>query len=217
MAEPIRSCLRIAHSRDFGAVPVQTDVADKVEEAVGVFRDLGHHVTLVPGGPPDLGTYWGLAYAQFLDRWIGERIAERQADVTKTLIRWIEAARATTPAEWGRYARGRVDVIKWFARIFADYDVLLTPTVPCDPPPARGPLPTQIGEVPLPAAGLTAFTMPINFACLPAATVRAGLSRAGLPVGLQIVAPRGSDDLVLCAARAFEERRPWHPEWPALQ
>jgi aspartyl-tRNA(Asn)/glutamyl-tRNA(Gln) amidotransferase subunit A len=132
------------------------------------------------------------------------------------LVKWIEAARAMNPREWGRHARLRTEVVRWFANIFAEFDLLLTPTVPCDPPPAGGPLPTQIGGVPLPAAGLTAFTLPINFACLPAATVRAGLSRAGLPVGLQIVAPRGRDDLVLRVARAFEERRPWHPAWPAM-
>ena len=47
-------------------------------------------------------------------------------------------------------------------------------------------------------------------------SVRAGFSRAGLPVGLQIVGPRHRDDLVLQAARAFERARPWQTDWPAL-
>jgi Asp-tRNA(Asn)/Glu-tRNA(Gln) amidotransferase A subunit family amidase len=216
LAEPIGSRLRMAYSPDFGRVPVQTDVAESVEQAVGIFRELGHTVTRAQGGPPDLGIYWGLSYAQFLDSWIGERIANREADVTRTLVRWMEGSRATTPAEWGRHARARTEVVEWFARLFTDCDVLLTPAVPCDPPAAGGPLPTHIGNVELPAGGLAAFTMPISFACLPAATVRAGLSRAGLPVGLQIVGPRGSDDLVLRVARVFEERRPWHPNWPVF-
>jgi aspartyl-tRNA(Asn)/glutamyl-tRNA(Gln) amidotransferase subunit A len=45
-------------------------------------------------------------------------------------------------------------------------------------------------------------------------TVRAGLSRAGLPVGLQIVAPQHRDDRALMLAYAFESARPWHPHWP---
>ena len=64
------------------------------------------------------------------------------------------------------------------------------------------------------SAGVASFTIPFNLSWHPAATVRAGLSRAGLPIGLQIVGPRHRDDLVLQAARAFERERPWHPEWP---
>jgi aspartyl-tRNA(Asn)/glutamyl-tRNA(Gln) amidotransferase subunit A len=215
--EPIARRLRIAYSRDLGSVPVQTDVAAKVEEAVAAFRELGHDVVPIEGGPPDLGLFWGLSYAAYLDRWIGEEIAARQSDVTRILVKLIEAARGTTPAEWGRHARLRTDVVRWFANIFAAHDVLLTPTVPCDPPAAKGPLPTHIGQRALPMVGLAAFTMPVNFAALPAATVRAGSSRAGLPVGLQIVGPRGSDDCVLRVARAFEKHRPWHPDWPVAR
>ena len=216
LAASLAGRLRIAYSRDFGNVPVQTDVADVVEEAVGAIRELGHEVTVQEGCPPDLGAYWALACGEYLDRWIGEDIARRQNEVTHTLVRWIEAARATSAAEWGRYARVRADLVAWFANVFATHDVLLTPTVPCDPPPAGGPLPTQIGESPLPQGGVAAFTMPVSFACLPAASVRAGFSRAKLPVGLQIVGPRGRDDLVLSVARQFEQQRPWHPAWPVI-
>jgi aspartyl-tRNA(Asn)/glutamyl-tRNA(Gln) amidotransferase subunit A len=46
--------------------------------------------------------------------------------------------------------------------------------------------------------------------------VRAGFSKAKLPVGLQIVAERHRDDLVLQAAHAFERARPWADVWPRL-
>jgi aspartyl-tRNA(Asn)/glutamyl-tRNA(Gln) amidotransferase subunit A len=109
-----------------------------------------------------------------------------------------------------------MDAVRWFAGIFAEHDLLLTPTIPCDPPPARGPLPAKIGRAELPASGIAAFTLPVNMAWIPAATVRAGLSRARLPVGLQLIGPRGADDRVLRAARRFERERPWHPDWPVL-
>lgn len=213
--EPLAGALRIAYSRDFGAVPVQADVADRVEGAVDRFRRLGHRVTDIPGGPPDLGMYWRLLRARHLDRWIGHRIAGREDQVTRAVVQAIEAARAAAPAYWGEQARARMAVVRWFARVFAAHDLLVTPTVPCDPPPARGPLPARVGEVPLPDSGVAAFTLPVNFAGLPAATVRAGRSRAGLPVGLQIIGPRDADDLVLRAARAFERAQPW-VDWPRL-
>jgi Asp-tRNA(Asn)/Glu-tRNA(Gln) amidotransferase A subunit family amidase len=214
LTEPLGAKLRVAYSRDFGGVPVQADVSEVVEQAVSTFRELGHRVAALQGGPPDLGTYWGLALARSLDEQMGDAIAAREQDVTRTLIKWIEAARGASPAFWGEQARARMSAVRWFAGVFADHDILLTPTVPCDPPPAKGPVPTTVGDAPLPPAGLAAFTMPANLAWLPAATVRAGLSRAGLPVGLQIIAPRGADDLVLRVARAFERHRPWHPDWP---
>lgn len=61
--------------------------------------------------------------------------------------------------------------------------------------------------------GVASFTVPFNLSLHPAATVRVGFSRAGLPVGMQIVGPRHRDDLVRQVARAFECERPWHPDW----
>ena len=57
-----------------------------------------------------------------------------------------------------------------------------------------------------------AYTYPFNFTGHPAASVPAGLTDAGLPCGLQIVAPRHRDDLVLRASYAYEQARPF----PAL-
>ena len=50
----------------------------------------------------------------------------------------------------------------------------------------------------------------------PAATVPAGFTRDGLPVGLQIIGRHLDDALVLRASAAFEQARPWADTWPAL-
>jgi aspartyl-tRNA(Asn)/glutamyl-tRNA(Gln) amidotransferase subunit A len=62
--------------------------------------------------------------------------------------------------------------------------------------------------------GVACFTIPFNLSRHPAATLRVGLSRLGLPIGMQIVGPRHQEDLVLRAALAFQRERPWHPDWP---
>jgi aspartyl-tRNA(Asn)/glutamyl-tRNA(Gln) amidotransferase subunit A len=46
--------------------------------------------------------------------------------------------------------------------------------------------------------------------------VRAGLTDSGLPCGLQIVAERHREDLVLQASYAYEQARPWNNKWPAI-
>ena len=60
----------------------------------------------------------------------------------------------------------------------------------------------------------TPYTYPFNLTQQPAASVPAGLTQAGLPVGLQIVGRRGEDHLVLRAARAVERALPF-PAWRA--
>ena len=61
---------------------------------------------------------------------------------------------------------------------------------------------------------MVAFTYPFNMSGHPACSVRAGFSDNDLPVGLQIVGGRHRDDLVLQAAYAYEQARPWNDVWP---
>jgi len=119
-----------------------------------------------------------------------------------------------TPEAWGRSAALRAQLNDWCAQTFDQFDLIVTPTVPYDPPPAKGPFPSETDGRPQAFAGVASFTIPFNLSGHPAASVRAGLSKAGLPIGMQIVGPRHRDDLVLQVARAFERERPWHPHWP---
>jgi Asp-tRNA(Asn)/Glu-tRNA(Gln) amidotransferase A subunit family amidase len=66
-----------------------------------------------------------------------------------------------------------------------------------------------------PGGGI-AFTYPFNFSGNPAVSLRAGLSRDRLPVGLQLVAPRLREDLLLQVSHQYEQLRPWKDEWPSI-
>jgi aspartyl-tRNA(Asn)/glutamyl-tRNA(Gln) amidotransferase subunit A len=59
------------------------------------------------------------------------------------------------------------------------------------------------------------FTYPFNMTGQPAASVPAGFTRDGLPIGLQIVGRRFDDAGVLRAAAAFERARPWADRRPS--
>jgi aspartyl-tRNA(Asn)/glutamyl-tRNA(Gln) amidotransferase subunit A len=52
------------------------------------------------------------------------------------------------------------------------------------------------------------FSYPFNITRQPAASIPCGLTRDGLPIGLQIVGPLYAEDRVLRAARAFEQTQP---------
>ncbi|NKY88456.1 amidase [Nocardia veterana] len=82
------------------------------------------------------------------------------------------------------------------------HDVLITPTMPitafdagCDVPPG-----SSMDSWPQ----WTPFTYPFNLTQQPAISIPAGRTAAGMPVGLQIVGPRHSDDFVLALARFAE-------------
>jgi aspartyl-tRNA(Asn)/glutamyl-tRNA(Gln) amidotransferase subunit A len=60
------------------------------------------------------------------------------------------------------------------------------------------------------------FTFPFNFTGQPAATVPAGFTQDGLPIGLQIVGRRLDDALVLRASAAYEAAAPWRDRWPPV-
>jgi len=184
-----------------------------VADAAGVFETLGHAVEIVKGGPPPLGRDWGLVNSFEAAGMLAEYLPEREDDFGRTFIWGVKQGWRMTPERWAVAQKRREELNRWCAEIFERFDLLLTPTLPFDPPPAKGPFPEEIDGRKLPDAGAGAFTIPFNLSWHPAASVRAGLSRAGLPVGLQIVAPRHRDDRVLQAAWAFEQVRPWQ-EWP---
>jgi aspartyl-tRNA(Asn)/glutamyl-tRNA(Gln) amidotransferase subunit A len=214
LEHPLARGLRLGFSPDFGRVVVQSDVAAVVEDAARTFERMGHTLVTLRDVPPDLSAFWGGLGAWEAASRLGAIAEERAPDLGRSFLKGMLAAKEITPAWWGEMARARSEGVAWCARAFADCDLLLTPTVPYDPPPAGGPFPTETEGRLQPSASVASFTILFNMSWNPAATVRAGLSRAGFPVGLQIVGPVQRDDLVLQAARAFERERPWHPHWP---
>jgi aspartyl-tRNA(Asn)/glutamyl-tRNA(Gln) amidotransferase subunit A len=211
---PMAGGLRIGYSQDLGYAVVQSDVAAVVEDAVKVLGKLGHTVEQVEGGPPLAVSEWGLLGSFEIAAELLPLLPDHEQEFGRAFIAGVKYASNMSAKSWGEAAIKREQVNAWCAEIFARYDLLVTPTVPYDPPPAKGPFPEEIDGRKQVPAGAAAFTIPFNLSWHPAATVRAGLSELGLPVGLQIVGPRHRDDLVLQAACAFEKERPWHPSWP---
>jgi len=214
LAESLPSGTRFGWSPDLGYAVVQSDVAAVAEEAARVFEKLGHRLVSIAGGPPQLGREWGQLGSFELRAQLDEQLPARRGLIGRGLLQGLEASGAIDARSWGEMARKRAQLNVWCAELFEQVDFLLTPTVPFDPPPAKGPFPRETEGRRQRATAVASFTIPFNLSWHPAATVRAGLSRRGLPVGLQIVGPRHRDERVLQAALAFERERPWHPHWP---
>ena len=130
-------------------------------------------------------------------------------DVTLFVRRGLEATESWTLSRFATTMRRREQLQADCARIFAEVDVLLLPTTAVPAFDADGPPPDEIAGLPAGAGMVTPFTMLANLCWNPAISVPAGQSIDGLPVGLQIMAPRHRDELPLRLARIFEAERPW--------
>lgn len=92
---------------------------------------------------------------------------------------------------------------------FREVDVLVTPVLPCDPPPAEG---DDVEAYRARVRTLGRCTRPFNYLGLPSVVLPCGLSAAGMPVALQIVARPFEEALALRAARGFERARAFAQE-----
>jgi Asp-tRNA(Asn)/Glu-tRNA(Gln) amidotransferase A subunit family amidase len=100
-------------------------------------------------------------------------------------------------------------------RLFETVDLLLMPVSPSLPVEWGVEDLDHLGERRLIRDVVLPVTSPLNLAGVPACAVRGGFDDSGLPIGLQLVGPRGSDATVLAAAGAFfgatadlQQRRP---------
>jgi len=120
----------------------------------------------------------------------------------------------------GKAREQRKHVYEVMYQYFKDYDILITPTLPC-PAIKPGWLETgttfpSIGKKTLSIMSWMTYTYPFNMTGLPAASIPSGWSNSGLPIGMQIVGKRYDERTVLQVSKAFEEVSPWQEKRPKL-
>ncbi len=207
--------LRIAFSADLGYVEIDPEIGAIVRGAMKAFEDAGARVVEKNPGfenvEPIFRTHWFSGAAAMM-RNIPK---EKRKLVDPGLLEVAEQGEKIGAAELLDAQMKRGGLGAHMNLFHCDYDLLVTPTLPIAAFDAGE-------EYPGAKAGMhwtdwTPFTYPFNLTQQPAASVPCGLTRAGLPVGLQIVGPKYADALVLRASRAFEVARPFAaPDLEAL-
>ena len=100
-------------------------------------------------------------------------------------------------------------------KVFESIDVLITPTTPV-PAPTIAELKENPDLLRPRELLLLRNTRPVNVWGLPAISVPCGFTTAGLPIGLQIIAPHWRENRVLQLACAYEQATDWHRRSPRL-
>lgn len=194
--------LRVAYSPDLGGqVPVASEVAAAVRRAVDQLVALGAHVEEVdPGFTLPLDPFHVLWFSGAA-RATQHFTEEQRERMDPGLREACEEGLRYSAVDYLAAVDARMALGKHMGVFHEKYDLLVTPTMPD----------TAFGigrEVPEGApyrrwTGWTPFTYPFNLTQQPAASVPCGMDSAGLPIGVQLVAARHADALVLRASHAL--------------
>jgi aspartyl-tRNA(Asn)/glutamyl-tRNA(Gln) amidotransferase subunit A len=131
---------------------------------------------------------------------------EQQAVADPDLVAQAELGRQQTALQVQQLNLRRGALGSQMRQFMQRFDLLLTPSVSI---PAFDARPAGQGPMtPETMLGWTPFSYPFNLTQQPAITLPCGLTRDGLPIGVQLVGPMFGDALVLRAARAFESAVP---------
>lgn len=207
--------------------PLHSDCIDAVRSAAALLEGLGHNVEI---GFPD-----ALSDASFTPRFMAMWATNMALGIKKMgaalgrdltaeevePVNWAQAEFAASvsgveyAAALGAVAEYRRKVQSWWAD---GWDLLLTPTL-SEPPTRIGEHDAQPGD---PMAGMkraaafVSFTPPFNASGQPAISVPLHWNDAGLPIGVQLVAAYGRDDLLLNVAAQLEQAHPWAHRTPPI-
>ena len=198
--------LRIAYSPTLGYAKVHPEIAAAVDAAVAELIALGAHVEPVdPGFDDPLEITTGLWFAGAWTIWNGLDAAQ-QAVADPDLRAEAMLGERLSSLEVQRLHLRRGALGSQMRQFMQHWDLLVTPAVAVPAFDAR-----PAGHTPVTPAdllGWTPFSYPFNLTQQPACTIPCGLTKDGLPIGLQFVGPMFGDALVLRAARAYEGVRP---------
>ena len=217
--------LKIGVCKAFGGENLQPEISLAMDDTLKIYKDAGAEIVDLTFETLDfaLSAYYIIASAEAssnLARYDGVRYGVR-AEEYKDLVDMYTKTRTQGFGDevkrrimLGTYALSsgyydayykkamqvRTLIMAEYKRVFGECDFLITPTTPST---AFG-----IGEKtgnPLDMYLADLFTVPINIAGIPAISIPVGLDKAGLPIGLQLVGPALSEDVLLRGAYALEQ------------
>ncbi|WP_408960562.1 amidase [Natrinema sp. 74] len=219
--------LSVAFSPDLGVYDVEDTVLSTVEDVLETLRGAGataERVDIDFGIPFDvlLESYNALlnpslsAAVEGIEREMGiDLLGEHRDELSPQVIDFIEDGYEYSAVEYKQASVVRSRAYETIQRVLDGHDLLVTPTLATTPWEKGKPAPDKIaGEAPE-TDKETFLTWPLNLTGHPAASIPAGRSAEGLPIGAQLIGSRFAEDTVLAASAAIERRQPWMDDYPA--
>jgi amidase len=205
--------LKIAYAPDIAGIGVDAEIDAICRQAARQLRDAGATVDEITFDVSDGRD----PYQTWRGAWmVGQQFARlAQIDAFGPNLKGnVQAGLKVTALDLAAAEQTRQQVFHRFRELFERYDILLTPAAPVKPYPVEKNFPDEInGKKFENYVDWIAPAFLITLMSLPAGSVPAGLTRDGLPCGLQIVAPRFQEPLILSVAKLVQQANPigWPP------
>jgi len=182
--------------------PLDAEVERLFKAAVGRFEAMGCHVEEVtaPFDNDEAGRVWSIHWLSALQRLLQVYPKDRHGDFDPGLLAGAQVGALYTLQDLVDAQVARREVSSAWNLLFQRYDLVLTPTLSVQPFSVGQNLPTGPDGKPNPYWANTAI---FNLTRHPAVSAPCGVSREGLPVGIQIAAGYNRDAMVLAAAAAL--------------
>ncbi|HEY6369025.1 MAG TPA: amidase [Candidatus Sulfotelmatobacter sp.] len=197
--------MRVGVPRAYFFDDLEAEVAAAMEHALRGLQSLGAELREVQ---LDLPTDRMLQAAES-HAYHAENAAKSPELYQAETVRRIRSGEKVSAAEYIQRRRELEESRRRIRAVFADVDVLVTPTLPM-PAPAIAELKANPEALRPAELRLLRNTRPFNVWGLPAISVPCGFTQSGLPIGMQIAGPHWREDLVLRLAYAYEQATAWH-------
>jgi amidase len=193
--------LRVAYAADIAGIGVDSEIAQICRDAAQRLAAVGARVEEIAFDASDGRD----PYQTWRGAWmVGQQYANLQAleAFGLNLKGNVQAGLKVTALDLAAAEAKRQQVFHRFRALFEKFDVLLTPAAPVKPFPVEMNFPTEInGRKFENYVDWIAPAFLITLMSLPAGSAPAGLTGDGLPVGMQVVAPRFEEPLILRVAK----------------
>lgn len=215
--EPIKG-RRAAFSPDFGHAKVDPEVADLVAKAAATFASLlGAKVEQVTpawgaDGPDLIRSFWPAHLCH-----MNALLPEWESRMDPGLVACVKAGKDFPLVRYQAMRERKYAYNVAIHSFFENWDFLLSPAVSVAAFPADRLQPEHWPQHDWDWISWAEFLYPFDLSGNPAAVIPCGFTKAGLPVGLQIVGKRFDDLGVLQASAAFEAACPWADRRPPLE
>lgn len=229
--------IRIGVPREFFTEGLDPDVEQAVKDAIDELKKLGAEIKDIslPRTDAAVAVYYMLATAEAssnLARFDGVKFGLRAKETKDLLDLYMKTRQEGFGPEvkrrimlgsyalsagyydayYGKAQAVRTLVCRDFEEAFNEVDLIVTPTTPTPAfklgEKSNDPFQMYLSDI---------FTISVNLAGLPGISVPCGLSKGGLPIGLQLIGRAFEEETILRAANAYEHATQWHLKKPALR
>ena len=219
--------MKIGVPKEFFGEGINSEVKEKLEEAIKKYKEMGAIVEECSLNVADyaLATYYIIACAEAssnLGRFDGIRYGYRTKNYTnlkelyknsrsegfgpevkrRIILGTYVLSSGYYDAYYKKAQKVRTYVKQEFEKCFAKYDLLLTPVAPTTAfdigSKSNNPLEMYLADI---------CTVSINIASVPAISIPCGFDKGNMPIGMQLIGKRFSEQTILNAAYAFEQNK----------